>query len=222
MDGPTIQARIYAGRGKAALRIGLDFRQYRPLAANAPLGNLVGTIKAALNSGDSTYRSPNLPGDAIWYADLDGRLTQVGDYIRRVADGQTWYIAAQQQLLPIVAIDCNRAVQVLRGTPSSGSVGLLPYGAASPCDPSSMTAVVGGPGALWPASILLGGRGSMNATHLPTGAKQAGWRIMLPPSVPVVLQAGDVVLDDLDRRYVVDAAELTDMGWRINAQEVHA
>jgi hypothetical protein len=29
------------------------------------------------------------------------------------------------------------------------------------------------------------------------------------------------VTDDLGRRYVIDGAELTDLGWRINANELH-
>lgn len=222
MDGATIQDRIYAGRGKAALRIGLDCRLYRPLSAAAPLGNLVGTIKAAFNSGDSTYRSPNLPGDAIWYADFDGRTTQTGDYLQRLYDGNLWFIAAQQQMLPIVCIDCNRSVRVSRPTITAGMVGLQSYGSASPCDPSSMTDIIGSPGALWPASILLGGRSQKSGTGLPAAVNQSGWRIMLPVSLPVVLQAADIVTDELGRRYSVEAAEQSDTGWRLNTKEVHA
>jgi hypothetical protein len=220
MDGATIQARIYAGRGKAALRIGLDCRQYRPLTAAAPLGNLLATIKAAFNSGDSNYLAPNLYGDPVWYADLDGRVTQTSDYLVRVSDGSTWFIAAQQQLLPIVCVDCNRAVRISRQS-LNASVGAQAYGSTSPCDPTSMSDIVGAPGALWPASILMGGRKDA-ATGLPGGVKNAGWKMLLPPSVPVVLKAGDIATDDLGRRYAIDAAELTDMGWRLAANEVHS
>lgn len=225
MDGATIQARIYAGRAKAAQRIGLSCGQFRPLAPAAPLGNQVGTLLAAFNAGDSKYLVPNLPGDAIWYGDFDGRLTQPGDYLVRQADGSTWYVAAQQQLLPIVCIECNRSVTVLRGGAASQPVGLLGYNAESPCDPGSMQTLLGtagSPGTFWPASILLGGRSQSSETKLPSSSRQAGWRILLPPSVPVMLQAGDIAVDDLGRRYLFDAAEATDFGWRINAQEVHA
>ena len=222
MDGATIQARIYAGRGKAALRVGLDCAQYRPLTAAAPLGNQLGTIKAAFNSGDRNYLTPNLYGEAVWFVDLDGRVTRPGDYLVRAMDGSTWFIAAQQQVLPIVCVDCNRSVRISRQQATPGAVGLQAYGSASPCDPTSMTSILGAAGALWPASILLGGRSQKSGADLPTSAKQAGWRILLPPSVPVVLQAGDIAVDDLGRRYLIDAAELTDLGWRCNANEVHA
>jgi hypothetical protein len=217
MDGATIQQRIYAGRAKAALRIGLACSQYRPLAAGAPLGNLIGTILAAFNAGDSAYKVPNLPGDPLWYADLDGRVTQPGDYLKRVVDGATWFVAAQQQLLPIICVDCNRSIRITREN-SVGAVGAVPYSGKLP---TTETDILGAPGALWPASILQGGRKDP-AAGLPAGVKNAGWKMMLPPSAPVVIQAADIVTDDLGRRYAIDSAELTDMGWRINANEVHS
>lgn len=217
MDGPTIQARIYAGRGKAALRIGMPCRQYRPLGASAPLANLVGTITAAFNSGDSNYLKPNLPGNPIWFADLDGRTTQPGDYLVRVSDGATWFIAAQQQLLPIICVDCSRSIRITRQQ-GLNAVGVVGYGGNVPVNEID---VLGAPGALWPASILFGGRKD-GGVNLPSGTKNSGFKFMLPPSVPIVIKAGDIATDDLGRRYVIDGAELTDLGWRINANEVHS
>lgn len=217
MDAATIQAKIYAGRAKAAQRIGLDCNQFRPLSATAPLSNQVGTIKAAFNSGDSTYRAPNLPGDAIWYADLDGRLTVPGDYLVRIVDGQIYYIAGQQQLLPIVVVECNRSLKITRQQ-APAAVGAVGYGGD---DPAQEVDVLGGLGGLWPASILFGGK-SQQGIGLPAGVKNTGWRILLPPSVPITIKAADIVTDDLGRRYAIDGAELTDFGWRMNAQEVHA
>lgn len=219
MDGAKIQTKILAGRGKAAQRIGLSCFQYRPLAAGAPLGNQVGTLLAAFNAGDSSYRAPNLPGDPIWYADLDGRLTQPGDYLVRAADGSTWFIASQQQLLPIVAIECNRRARIVRQAPVT-DVGAVGYGGSTI---ATEVPILGDIGALWPASILLGGRKQATTTALPAGTGQAAWKIALPPSVPssVVIAAADILVDDLGRRYVVDGAELTDQGWRLTSNETH-
>ena len=216
MDAATIQAKIYAGRAKAALRLGMDCNVFRPLSAAAPLGNQVATIKAAFNSGDNSYKSPNLPGDAIWYGDLDGRLTKPGDYLQRVADGQTYYIAVQQQLLPIICVECNRSVHITRQKTQTG-IGAINYGGSIP---TQDTDVLGTTSALWPASILFGGK-VQAGMGLPAGVRESGWRILLPPSVPVTIMAGDIVTDDLGKRYAIDGAELTDTGWRINAQEVH-
>jgi len=217
MDGATIQQRIYAGRGKAALRIGLAFNQFRPLSAASPLGNQIGTLLAAFNSGDSTYKTPNLPGDPIWYADLDGRLTQPGDYLVRISDGATWFVSAQQQLLPIVTIECNRSVRITRQLPVT-EVGAVGYGGNA--KPNEID-VLGNVGALWPASILQGGR-KQAGVALPGGTAQAGWKMFLPPSVPITITAADILTDDLGRRYVIDGAELSDMGWRITSNEVHS
>lgn len=227
MNADQIHAKIYAGRGKAALRLGLDCNVFRGGADN-PLSNRVATIKAAFNAGDSTYKSPNMPGDAFWYGDFDGMQTQPGDYLVCVRDGKTYYIAAQQMLLPIVCVDCNRSVRISRASTQGvpGAVGAVGYSGL--CDSPAESADVlgtnpannGGTFVGWPCSILFGGK-SQAGIGLPGDVKNSGWRILLPPSVPVVLRAGDIVIDDLGKRYAIEGAEQSDIGWRINAQEVH-
>lgn len=215
MDGNTIQQRIYAGRGKAALRIGLPCRVFRPKSAALPLANLLTTLYAAFNAGDSTYLKPNKYGNPIWFADLDGRYTRPGDYLVRVSDGGIWFIAAQEQLVPIVAVECNRSVKITRAADNQ-ACGVGEYSSlASDVD------YLGTDDTRWPASILLGGR-ALSANGLPADVKQSGWRILLPPSVPVTIGAGDIAIDDLDRRYAIESAEVTDMGWRLTVNEVHA
>lgn len=217
MDGASINAKIYAGRAKVALRLGLDCNVFRPLSAAAPLGNQVATTKAAFNNGDNNYRNPNLPGDSIWFADLDGRITQPGDYLVRGSDGCLFYIADQQYLLPIIAIKCNRTVVASRQQPVA-SVGAVGYGGNLP---TQEIAVLGAPGAGWPASILLMG-GNQPSEGFGAGVKEARWRVMLPFSVPVLLKSGDIITDDLGKRYVAEGLEKTDFGWRIDAHEVHS
>ncbi|MDE1998576.1 MAG: hypothetical protein KGI52_06590 [Burkholderiales bacterium] len=216
MDGATIQQRIYAGRGKAALRIGLYCALWRPISPAGPLAQVT-TLKAAFNAGDSTYHAANLPGDAIWYGDFDGTQTQPGDYLIRVSDGQTWFIAAQQQLLPIICIDCNARVRVTRQV-AQAAVGALGYSGMVTANEVPVFGTAQNP---WPASILFGGRKEASA-GLPTSAKNTGWRIMLPPSVPATILASDIVIDALGRRFQVEGAESSDTGWRLIAHEVHA
>jgi hypothetical protein len=238
MDAAKINAKIYAGRGKAALRLGFDYDLYRPTSNFQPLDNSILTLKAAFNAADNNYRKPNLYNKPIWFGDFDGRLTQPGDYL---AYGmQVFFIAAQQSLLPIVCIECNRAVTVISGSSSDGSSspptsGIQPY---SGLCADSETPELGNAGSAqlqdtniqtfdskfggrWPCSILLGGR-EQNSTVTPTSIKQEGWIILLPPSITMVINSGDIVVDDLGRRYEVIGAELTDMGWRIKSYEAHA
>lgn len=220
MDAATINAKIYAGRGKAALRLGYDCNLFRPTLASNPFSNGIRlTLKSAFNAGDSIYRVPNMYGDPIWFGDFDARLTLPGDYLVRPLDNQIYFIAQMQSLLPIICIDCTRNV-FMRRPNLSGGVGALPYDGASEDNMTDVLGTTGVSATYWPASVTLAGR-SQSAGGLPMDVKQAGWRILLPPSVPVIFRQADVLTDDLGRRYSVESAEQTDLGWRILAQEVH-
>lgn len=215
MDGPTIQARVYAGYAKAANVIGLPYQQYRPLTANAPLGNLIATIKAAFDSTPSyKFTTPNEYGDPSWFGLINDATVLTGDYL--IGTGDVKFIAGKQFLLPVIAIDCNSSVKITREAAPT-AVGAIGY---SGNQSSQETIILGGAGVLWPASILLGGR-SQQGVGLPAGVKNAGWRILLPPSVPVVIMVGDIVTDNLGRRFAIDGAEFTDLGWRITSNEIH-
>jgi hypothetical protein len=220
MNVTQINAKIYAGRGKAAQRIGMDYDVFRPIGAGNPLANQITTIKAAFNAGDSSYKSPNMPGDAFWYGDFDGRVTQAGDYlVHNAAPNDIKFVMAQQSLLPIIVVECNRTIRISRTSSQSG-VGDVGYSGA--CDHVDADVLGAGAGnVMWPASVLFG-RGSGASTGLPSSVPQAGWRILLPPSVPVVIKNADILTDDLGKRYIVQAAEQSDTGWRINAIEVHS
>jgi hypothetical protein len=213
MDAARIQSLVYKGRGKAALRIGLLCDVIRPVEGD-PRMNVVATIHAAFNARNPNYIKPNLYNYPVWFGDFDGSVTCPGDYLVRKSDGQIWFIAAQQQLLPIVLVNCNRALQLLR-EPAAAGVGLQPYsslaGITPPEPETSQT---------WPCSILIGGRTQAGA-GLPSDVKQAGWKILLPPSFQLTVEAGDILLDDLERRFAVESAERSDLGWRLIANEVH-
>lgn len=211
MDAATIQARIYAGRGKAAEHIGLPCQVFRPSAEANPFTNQVATLPVAFNAADQNYVKPNLYGKAIWFADFDASETQVGDYLVRV-DGTTWFIAAQQPLLPIVVIACNRVVSVFRPQQQSG-VGAQGYGGDTVAQETQIIAE-------YPASILVGTKTDRSLVNLPGDVRNPAWAILLPVLPDdTYLRNEDVVTDDQSRRYVISSAELTDMGWRINAMQ---
>jgi hypothetical protein len=212
MDGPTIQARIYAGRGKAAQRIGLPCQVFRPTATGSPFTNQIATLNAAFNSADPNYVKPNLYGKAVWFSDLDGRFTRVGDYLVRLSDNSYWFIAAQQQLLPIVVIACNRIVNVFRPQQQSG-VGAVGYGGDTV---AQETPLITG----YPASVLVGTKSDKSLVNLPGDVRNPAWAILLPVlPANTYLRNEDVITDDQNRRYVISSAELTDLGWRINAAQ---
>jgi hypothetical protein len=222
MDAQGIQERIYAGYVKAARFLGLDYRIYRPVDAEAPLGNLIATIKASFTTGFK-YEKPNGYGTPTWTAMLDGSLTKAGDYC--VRNGvTTYFIAAQQPLLPILAVECNRRVRLIR-MPTESGVGATRYSGQCTAESVDMLGKAGLNGEFgtgWPASILLKGRSESTGTGLPATTKNVGWQILLPVSVPITIQSSDILIDDLGRRYAIHGAELTDLGWRLQAVEEHA
>lgn len=223
MDAITLQNRIYAGYAQAAKRLGLSYAQFRPTVAANPLATQANSLLAAFNAEDMSYGKPNRYGDPVWYGLFDGRQTQAGDYL--VGPGGTFFIASQQLHLPIQCVECNATVRATRVTPQSG-VGAVGYG--GPCGEPGASGdgfLIGDiSGAGWPASILLFGQREKSISGLPSSSQQIGWRILLPRSVPasVVFQASDTLSCNLGRRYVVQGAELTDMGWRLTTTELHA
>jgi hypothetical protein len=228
MNADQIHDKIYSGRAKIAMRLGKSYDVYRPVRANNPLTNQIATIKAAFNAGDSKYKKPNMPGDPIWFGDFDGRITCVGDYLVNTENkSDIRYIAAQQQLLPIIIVECNRSVRLIRAK-NEQSVGYVGYSgvdyAANKNDDILGLAPENNNGKFigWPCSILLGKGQMKNTEPLPaSSSEQTGWQILLPASVPVVVNADDLLIDDLARKYSVSGAEKTDLGWRIKAIEVH-
>lgn len=210
MDGIALSALIYKGRGKAAAHIGLPCNIFRPLTATAPLTNLIATLPAAFNSGDTTYLRANEFNDPIWYADYDGTQTQPGDYLVRVMDGKIWFVSAQQQILPTMVVDCNRVVNVLRPQQQTG-VGAQGYGGDTV---GLETPLITG----FPASILVGPKSDKSIVNLPGDVRNPSWAVLLP-SLPgnIYLRNEDVITDDQSRRYVISSAELSDLGWRIMA-----
>ncbi len=208
MDGALLDRRIYAGRAHAARRLGYECVLYRP--QESTWANELGSLYCAFST-EGAYKKPALYGKALWYGDLDGRLTKPGDYLVRLSDQSTWFIAAQAPTLPIIMIAAPRTLTLARQSPVAG-VGAVAYsGVIAP------TVLV----TAWPASILFSGGGGA-AAGLPGDVSEAAWRILWPVTFPLPIEATDLLTDDLGRRFEVSAAELTDLGWRLAANEVHA
>jgi hypothetical protein len=212
MDGATLQNRVYYGYTQAALRIGLTFSQYRPLTASTALGagNLLRTMPASFNAQDMKYGTPNGYAKPTWYCVADGRLLKVGDYL--TAASGTFFIAAMQPLLPILAVECNRTVTIYRPQQQAG-VGALGYGGNTQ---SNQTAVV----TAFPASLLIAAKAERNAVNLPGDGRSVSQMMLLPP-IPggVLIMDDDIVEDDLGTRYLIFGTELTDLGWRCTVME---
>ena len=213
MDAATLQNRIYKGYGKAALRLGYMTDIYRPVNGTNPMqqGNKIASINASFNAEDMTYGKPNKYGKATWFGLFDGTQTQVGDYLDNSQDG-TFFVAAQQTALPILLVACNRTISIKRPQQQTG-LGAVGYGGnVDATETALMTA--------WPASVLQGTKGEKGGIALPGDTRDPWWTILLPHFAGVTLRSGDIITDDLSRRYVISSAELTDLGWRLTAAQV--
>lgn len=215
MDGVTLQSKIYGGYSKAANKIGVPYNLYRPTNAFLPLG-FISTLNAAFSATPNyKFSKPNEYGDPVWVALLNDATTLTGDYV--IGNNEKYFIAGKQFLTPVLAVECNRAIKIVRQIAET-NVGAVSYGGMVP---SKEVEILGTTNNFWPASILIGGK-SQKGLNLPADTKQAGWCVLLPPSVPIIITYGDIIIDDLGRRYVVESSELTDLGWRIGAVEQHS
>ena len=213
MDAATLQLRIYKGYAKAALRIGYLTDQYRPNSAVNPLaiGNKLRSLNVSFNAEDMKYGRPSKYGKPTWYGIYDGTLSQVGDYLISAKDGK-FFVAAQQQALPILLVECNRTINVIRPQQISG-VGAVGYGGDTDANETVLMTA-------WPASVLLGGRGEKSEVSLPGDGRNGGFIVLLPYYPSVTIRSDDLITDDLNRRFVIQTAELTDLGWRLQTMQV--
>ncbi|SDR37616.1 hypothetical protein SAMN05443245_5245 [Paraburkholderia fungorum] len=211
MDAATLQQKIYSGYGKAALRIGPAYDLFRPTSAISPTAqpNQIATLNASFNSQDMTYSKPNVYGKPLWYALVDGTQTQVGDYL--IGDGQTFFIAAMQTTLPILAVQCTNTLNIFRPQQQTAA-GENPYGGTVDENQTELMTA-------WPASVLQGTKGEKDGAVLPGDVRLPWWAILLPAWPGVILRSADIITDDINRRFIISSAEITDLGWRITAMQ---
>jgi hypothetical protein len=209
MDYATIQARISRGYGIAGKKLGPLRDIYRPappfsaLALSCKVGSTYCALDAAASFG---FNRPNEYGDAVWYALIDTSVVQSGDYL--VFGTTVHFLAGVQPLLPAFAVECGPMVSVFRPAGNTG-VGAQPYGGdIAAAEVEMLTA--------WPASVLLFGTGRRNEARIPGEATAAQYRCLLPNTPGLTIRDNDIVVTDAGIRYQVLAAELSDLGWRLN------
>lgn len=211
---------MYSGYAKSARRVGIPYDIYRPSSVANPLaaGNKLGTIKAAFavhSSGNFNFAKPSDYKGPMFHALLDGAQVQVGDYLNDPATVfGPFFIASMNPIVPILAVQTTRVITIFRPDGvASKVIGVSGYGGtvastANANETAIMTA--------WPASVLEGSRGT-NAGLLPGDIGVGIWRVLLPARPGVLVLPGYLITDDAQNRMVVRQAELTDLGWNIQA-----
>ena len=208
MQIQRLQDRIDRGRGAASRHIGAAYDAFRPAGACEPLAlaNRYLRLPAAFSPEDASFSRPSSYGRSAWLGVFDSAYTRPGDYLS--GPGGTFFIAAQQSLLPVLCILTTRTLTVSRPA-APALAGMNGYGGATL---ATITPLI----ANWPASVLTAGTGSPGT--LPGDANLPSWTVLLP-STPTALLPADIIQDDIGRTYVIGTAELTGLGWRILAKQ---
>ncbi len=203
-----LQDVISRGLGSAARHVGASCDAFRMAGINNPLApeNRYLRLTAAFTQDNLSFRSAVGYGHATWSGIFDSAYTRPGDYLAGAAG--TFFIAAQQPLLPTLCVLATRTVTVTRPA-APEAVGVNAYGGLVA---ATATPVI----TAWPASVLFAGSGSPG--DLPGDASTPTWTILLP-NTPVQLRPADLVGDDRGFSYVIASAELTPLGWRILAKQ---
>lgn len=207
MDGVTLQDRISRGMGVAARRTGSEHEVFRPDGPRSPLrrSNRRIRLPASFNAEDAQFAKPAAYGRALWWGVFDAAYTAPGDYL--VGAHGTFFIAAQQPLLPVLCVQTNRTISV--GRPVGVARGTVGYGGVQLADAAPLLLN-------WPASVLGVDGGAPGV--LP-GDGGLGTVTVLLPRLPLALRTGDLVLDDVGRTLVAATVEETALGWRVVARQ---
>ena len=118
------QIQSFANRGNAlaAKYVGQSYNQYRPTSTTNPIipANLVGTLMVRAKPTTTTTPEPNVYGNAVWKKCIYDRTSvQVGDYL--VGPLGTFFVGAEQPLLPNVLVNCNRTIDIIRESSNGGA-----------------------------------------------------------------------------------------------------
>jgi hypothetical protein len=215
MDDLILQDRLNRAAGRAASLTGAPHDLLRPVNTVAPLGpgNRILKLHVTFLPLGGRHTRPVTFGDTLWEAVLDSAYTRPGDLLRRIDTGSIYFIAAQQPLLPVLCVRASRRLDITRPAAPSAT-GLNAYGGTVTA--TDTTLATG-----WPASVLVGaGQGTGQsgiAADLPAGT----WQVLLPVSLNLTLRIGDRLTDDLGRTAVIATSELSDLGWRLQAQQAN-
>ncbi len=211
MDSARLEDRIRWGLNVAARATGATTSAYRPSGADNPLAprNRYLRLHAAFSGLDGRFSRPNGYGNVLWCGIFDAAYTRPGDYL--VQQAATWFIAAQQMLLPVLCVQTNRVVSFARPAVPT-STGVNSYGGITSANVTPLMTN-------WPASVLIESRDSPPLANLPSGTAVSHWTVLLPACPGIVLQTADLMSDDLGRNGLVTATELTDLGWRLAVRQ---
>ncbi len=213
MDGITLQDRIYNGYGKAAAAIGMECDLFRPKGPSHPLASehRIMRLRAAFLPIGGRIRRPVPQSDAHWEGIFDAAYAKAGDILCRRDDNAVFFVAAKQPLLPVLCVHAMRVITISRPA-SANAAGLNVYGGAV----SALDTILA---EAWPASLQITAGGGTASAGIQSELTPSSWEILLPASLRLALQIGDIVTDDEGRTGIVSIAETSDQGTRLTVKQ---
>lgn len=217
MDGPGIDQKIRFGYYKASQKLGKDFDLYRSPNTITPLNplNLQGSVKAVFTIAWDWMKA-NKPGNSIWFVLTDGRnssgILNVRECDFLVSGTQTFFILAKQYQMPMLAVECNSRIRIIRPDQSTGP-GVQPYAGYTPAGSHVLVDEM-------PVSNFLDRIGERAITKLPTDSKQSSWIILMPKIDGTDIRTGDIIIDETNQNYIITLSEKTEFLWRMKATQM--
>lgn len=214
-----VQGKVFKGYAKAASVLGSNYYVYRSTTGLDPISpdSLFATVPVSANVAWN-YLKANKYGNNVWQLLIDGRIVNVGDYLIEISTindilPSTFFVAAKQELLPILGVSCNKTVSVTRpaykSTEIKGNIGTGGYRIKDAITIMSNC----------PASFLMTSKGESNPTALPSDPKLSWFDCFLPYLGNTYIYLGDIIEESATgQRYFVMNNEKTDLGWRLLLQ----
>jgi hypothetical protein len=165
-------------------------------------------LPTAFSRADGKFDQPVGYGVAVWRGYFDASYTRVGDYL--VNERDIWFIAAQDSLLPILCVKTNRVISITRQITPDIAISI--NGASQ----NSIINLI----SRWPASLLGTGTEGKSPTRLPGDTAVPNMIALLPSTHEQMIQPADIITDEYGITSIVVAAELSDLGWRLNVRHV--
>ncbi|CAH2606147.1 conserved protein of unknown function (plasmid) [Rhodovastum atsumiense] len=208
-----IQSAIWQGLGAAADVLGEGYSLFRPHGVANPVapGSQIDTVNVRFDAKPAyAFSAPNLYGKAIWYLLGDASGMAVGDYL--VGSQGTFFLVAKQPLESPVVVECNAVVSVVRPAKERRPGLQSNYMTDAKADEQLLMTS-------WPCSLLLGSKGERPASGIQGETRQPWYVVLLPAPDGVDLVTNDLLVDAAGRRLTISAVELTDLGYRLTAEQ---
>ncbi len=204
-----VEQKIQKGYAKVGKYIGAVYTVYRAQGPNDPIApaNVVTQTNAAIDvSAKMTWPRPAVFGqsepDAYGAFDLTG--INPGDYF--VGPQGTFFLHDIEAFVAYHMTWCNTTVSLLRSEAPDFADSPYMADAVSQDTPLAQN---------WPANIILTGRHERTSLDLPGDAKTGYFMARLPVSFPVQVRQNDRIQEPDGGVFLVAAAELTPLGWRL-------